>query len=206
LTVAHAARTRPERGAVLVEAAFVIPILLMFIFGVIDFGWTFNQYTSVRQGVREGAREAAINTLPQPSSGTWTTAGCKLATPNNVPSPQTGSAPGTDFFDMMCYTKQRIGLGMDQAVRVSIVWDSSASGGWLYSADPTKVASLVVCAQYRVTSITGVYGPVVNGHVITSKTEIRIEQAPGSNIPGSTATSPIQEPAWSSWPASCLTP
>jgi Flp pilus assembly protein TadG len=189
-----------ERGAVLVEAAFVIPILLLFIFGTIDFGWTFNQYTAVRQGVREGAREAAVNTLPQPSSGTWASAGCSLAA-NNLPA----DAANADFTDMMCYTKNRIGLGMGTAVRVSIAWDSPGTG-WVYSADPTKVASLVVCAQYRVNSITGVYGPIMNGHVLTAKTEIRIEQAPASNIPTSTATSPIQESAWSSWPASCQAP
>jgi hypothetical protein len=211
-----------QRGAALVEAAIVIPVLFLIVFAVIDFGNVFYTYIAVRQGVREGAREAAITTLPGDSSG-WP--GCTLAPGNNVPS--SGGGPSTtnggeDFFDMICYTKARIGLGMGNNVRVSIAWSplptntGTANGtDWVPSTSPTAADSLVICAQYKVSSITGALSPILSGKVVTSKTEIRIEQPSISaggvtygdlNAVGTNVTTPIQEPALSSWPSSCTSP
>jgi Flp pilus assembly protein TadG len=50
-----------ERGAVVVEFALVLPIFLILVFGVIEFGWAFSQQLDVRHGAREGARLAAVN-------------------------------------------------------------------------------------------------------------------------------------------------
>ena len=46
-----------ERGAALVEFAFVLPLLLILVLGVIDFGLMINQGTLVNNASREGARE-----------------------------------------------------------------------------------------------------------------------------------------------------
>ena len=51
---------RPERGAAIVEFALVVPIFMLLVMGTIDLGATFNDYNSVRQGVREGARQAVV--------------------------------------------------------------------------------------------------------------------------------------------------
>ena len=202
-----------QRGAALVEAAIIIPVLFLIVFAVIDFGNVFYQYISVRQGVREGAREAAITTIP--GDGTW--GSCSIATPNNVPA----GAANRDFVDMMCYTKSRIGLGMDKSVRVSIAWSSlnppnTATGSdWVPSTSPSATDSLIVCAQFSVSSLTGALSPILGGKVVTSKTEIRIEQPSLSvgattygdlNAVGAGVTSPIQEPALTSWPSSCTSP
>jgi Flp pilus assembly protein TadG len=53
-------RTR-ERGAALVEFAILMPLLLLLILGIIEFGWLFGQFNDVRHGAREGARFAAVN-------------------------------------------------------------------------------------------------------------------------------------------------
>ena len=197
-------RRRSESGAVLVEAALVIPILLLFVFGTIDFGWTFNEYLSVRQGVREAAREVVITTLPQPGTGTWASNGCVLATGNNVPSPQTAANAGIDFNDMICYAKSRIGLGMGASTRVSIAWDTTT--GWTPSTTNTAIDSVVVCAQYQVNSLTGAFGAILNHYIVTSQTEIRIEVASPDIVGAIGLTSPIHEPSLSaSWPASCST-
>lgn len=60
-----------ERGASLVEFAFVAPLLVMLLFGMIEFGWLFSQNLDVRHGAREGARLAAVNFPegPPPNSG-----------------------------------------------------------------------------------------------------------------------------------------
>jgi Flp pilus assembly protein TadG len=198
-----------QRGAALVEAAIIIPVLFLIVFAVIDFGNVFYQYISVR----EGAREAAITTIP--GDGTW--GSCSLAAGNNVPA----GAANRDFVDMMCYTKSRIGLGMGSNVRVSIAWSSlnppnTATGSdWVPSTSPSATDSLIVCAQFSVSSLTGALSPILGGKVVTSKTEIRIEQPSLSvgattygdlNGVGAGVTSPIQEPALTSWPSSCTSP
>jgi Flp pilus assembly protein TadG len=50
-----------ERGATLVEFAFILPIFVLLVFGVIDFGWAFAQNLDVKQGAREGGRIVAVN-------------------------------------------------------------------------------------------------------------------------------------------------
>ena len=50
-----------ERGATLVEFAFILPIFVLFVFGVIDLGWAFAQNLDVKQGAREGGRLVAVN-------------------------------------------------------------------------------------------------------------------------------------------------
>ncbi len=52
---------RGERGANLVEFALIMPLLLLLLFGVIEFAWLFTQNLDVRHGAREGARLAAVN-------------------------------------------------------------------------------------------------------------------------------------------------
>ena len=50
-----------EKGAVLVEAAIVIPVLIIILLGIIDFGFAFNSYISLRQGTRETGRQMVVN-------------------------------------------------------------------------------------------------------------------------------------------------
>jgi len=50
-----------ERGANLVEFAILAPLLIVLIFGIIDFSWVFAQNLGVRSGAREGARIAAVS-------------------------------------------------------------------------------------------------------------------------------------------------
>ena len=49
-----------ERGAELVEFAFVLPTLLLLILGVVDFGLLFQRYEVVTNAAREGARVAIL--------------------------------------------------------------------------------------------------------------------------------------------------
>lgn len=52
---------KSERGATLVEFAIVIPVLLLFLFGIIEFGWIFNGYITLEAAAKEGARLAVID-------------------------------------------------------------------------------------------------------------------------------------------------
>jgi Flp pilus assembly protein TadG len=50
-----------ERGTSLVEFALILPLLVLFIFGTIDFGWAFTQQLAVKHAAREGVRAAVVN-------------------------------------------------------------------------------------------------------------------------------------------------
>ncbi len=47
-----------ERGTTIVEAAFVLPILLMFLLGILEFGRAYNEYQVLTNAAREAARYA----------------------------------------------------------------------------------------------------------------------------------------------------
>ena len=50
-----------ERGAVAVEMAMILPLLLLIVMGTIEFGRVLNVQVSLTQAAREGARHAAIH-------------------------------------------------------------------------------------------------------------------------------------------------
>lgn len=59
----HAARgssERSESGAAMVEFALILPLLLMLVFGTIEFGRAYNAQNTLTHAAREGAREYAI--------------------------------------------------------------------------------------------------------------------------------------------------
>lgn len=173
----HRAR---ERGATLVEFAIVSLLLFTLLFGIIEFGFQFNNYQSVRQGVREGARQGAVVRF-----GTDST--CALTS-------LTGS-PSADVQRLMCLTKNQIGLG-DGNTRVKVMLADPA----IATQQPTSYVAgnaLVVCAQTRMDSLTGMFGPLIDGEVLRSKTTIRIEQdAPTAQHDGQEAPHPGSDWSW----------
>lgn len=54
-------KLRSETGAVAVEFALVLPILLMLVLGIFEFGRAFNMQVSLSEAAREAARYAAIH-------------------------------------------------------------------------------------------------------------------------------------------------
>jgi Flp pilus assembly protein TadG len=52
---------RSERGQSLTEFALVLPLMVMLLFGIIQFGVTFNHYITLTDAVRAGARKAAVS-------------------------------------------------------------------------------------------------------------------------------------------------
>lgn len=63
---------RRDRGAVLLEFAVVAVVLFTILFGIIEFGSAFNDYQSLRQVVREGARTAVVGVAAPGCTGTAT--------------------------------------------------------------------------------------------------------------------------------------
>jgi uncharacterized protein (UPF0333 family) len=54
-------RRRGESGQVLIEFALVVPVLLLMVVGIIDFGLAFNTWNTAQNAAREGARIAAVS-------------------------------------------------------------------------------------------------------------------------------------------------
>jgi hypothetical protein len=58
---------RNQQGQSMTEFALVLPILAFLLFGVIQFGIVFNNYLTLTDAVRAGARKAAVGRrLPDP--------------------------------------------------------------------------------------------------------------------------------------------
>ena len=51
---------RNEKGQAVTEFALVLPILALLLFGIIQLGIAFNDYLSLTDAVRSGARKAAV--------------------------------------------------------------------------------------------------------------------------------------------------
>ena len=49
-----------KKGQALVELALILPILLLLVFGVVEYGRIFAAYLTVTNGSREGARIATV--------------------------------------------------------------------------------------------------------------------------------------------------
>jgi Flp pilus assembly protein TadG len=140
---------RRERGAALVEFAFVAPILFLLLFGIVEFGMAFNDYIAVRNGSREGARAAVVNDV------------------DSAPSCTITGAPGNAATRaIVCKTKNRIGLD-DDDVKVKIALDGTEIGD-----------TVTVCASYPIRSGSGLLAPLLGGKTVTSNVTMRLEQEP----------------------------
>jgi len=53
-------RSHDERGAAAVEFAIVLPVLILLIFGIVQFSIYFNRLQGLQAAAREGARVAAL--------------------------------------------------------------------------------------------------------------------------------------------------
>jgi Flp pilus assembly protein TadG len=62
--MARRGRWKDDDGAVLVEFAIAIPILLLIVWGIVDFARAYYTVNSLATAVREGGRYAAVQVAP----------------------------------------------------------------------------------------------------------------------------------------------
>ncbi|MGH3738570.1 MAG: TadE family protein [Micromonosporaceae bacterium] len=62
-----------DRGAAAVEFALLLPILLIIVFGIIDFGRMLNAQVTLTEAAREGARAESLGSDPNARVATATT-------------------------------------------------------------------------------------------------------------------------------------
>ncbi len=98
---------RDERGAAVVEFALVLPVLVLFVFGIVEFGRAYNARIELTAAVREGARAVALG------GSTLTTADIEQRTRD--------AAPGLDA-DQITVTANRcagVPMPLDATVTAS---------------------------------------------------------------------------------------
>jgi TadE-like protein len=139
-----------------VELAIVVPLFLVLVFGVLEFGLTFNDYISIRQGTREAARQGAVGNFGPTTS-------CSLT--------GLSGGPTDDVKKLMCLAKSQIGLTYSNT-RVKVLSGSSdfSSAGTFSKGD-----SLIVCTEYPVSSAAKFISPFLGSALLKTKTQMRIE-------------------------------
>jgi Flp pilus assembly protein TadG len=134
---------RNEKGQAMVEFAIVLPILLVLVFGIIQFGITFNHYLTLTDAVRVGARQASVSRLvPNPAavaearvrsaaSGSLSDANLPAALPVTVTySPLDSSGAPTQGGDVTVTAKYRYDINLLGFV---------VKSGWLTSETTERV-------------------------------------------------------------------
>ncbi len=108
-----------QRAQSLVEFSLVLPLLMILVFGIIDFGMGFHSWMTMSNAAREGARIAAthaassgsVHCSPLPASGTIERRICDTAAnlnPSKITMTVTNADPG--------------GIKSGQAVTVLVVY------------------------------------------------------------------------------------
>jgi Flp pilus assembly protein TadG len=137
--------------------ALVLPLLCMILFGVIEFGSTYNNYISLRDGVRQAARSASVGNF-------GTTTSCDL---------DGASEASTNVRRLMCLTKEQTGLDPTK-LRVKVLSaDSSFSGAGTFA----KNDGIIVCAQMATQAVTGFLSDALTGNTLRTKIAMRIERS-----------------------------
>ena len=137
-----------DLGAAAVEFALVVPILLLLVMGILDYGRFFFDSVSLRQGAREGARQAVVQQYPGKVSGAATLCGSLLTTGAKI----------------ACSTK----AASDITIGTPLVNIPTVTGGW------AQGKQLLVCMQSKEQG-TG-FVPFPAGGILKSKVYMSIEK------------------------------
>jgi Flp pilus assembly protein TadG len=108
---------RNEQGQTMTEFALVLPVLALILFAVIQFGIVFNNYVTLTDATRAGARRAAVSRQDPNRSSTVIAAVRNSASDLDssklsVPPPSSSWAPGTDVTVTATYPYSISLLGM----------------------------------------------------------------------------------------------
>ena len=119
-----------SRGQTVVEFALVLPVLLLVVFGIIDFGLTFNNVIGMRQGVSASGREAAVGQFGSNTGCTLT--GASGFTPNQK--------------ELLCEAHSLDGINSDSSTRIAIVVGNTTSSSYAVGSQVT------ICEEYQLNS------------------------------------------------------
>ena len=87
--------TRDDRGAAMVEFALIVPLLLMLLMGIIEFGRAYNTRSPSRPRPGEGARELALHKSSSDVDPRVRAAAPSVTSISQTPCPATGDGQAT---------------------------------------------------------------------------------------------------------------
>ena len=159
-----------EHAQSLVEFALIVPMLLIVVFGIIDFGMGLRAYISIASATREGARYASVGNPP----GAFSAGG----------SGECNGTTTTTTVGRVCGTINGLNLVNVQNVKVETC--DTASPPVCVTASAANMLSgksIRITADYQYHYITPVKalinfvsaGALTNYLTISSTTEMRIE-------------------------------
>ena len=96
LAAAPTRRWSSERGAELIEMVVVLPLLLLVMFGIVDFGFMFQRYVVLTNAAMEGAR---VGVLPGYLPADAQARAISYANAGGVPGPVNAIASVVPFAD-----------------------------------------------------------------------------------------------------------
>lgn len=165
---------RPDTGASAVEFALLAPVLFLVLFGIIDYGIWFADAISLRQAVRDAARQGSVENFGTSCSATGTSADLrKLAC-----SVTSGAAP----------------ISGTVAVRAVIATDPQAASGAAWKPGYT----LRVCALSQHEALLPLV-PFPSGGISRTRVDIPIEQASSAGAATRTGYAGDAPPSGADW-------
>jgi Flp pilus assembly protein TadG len=128
-------RRTNESGQAVVEFAVILPVLLMILFAILQFGIVFNNYIQVTAAAREGARKAAVSrSLGTAAAETAATTAAKAAAPGLKQTSITVTYPNSPTFAQ----------GSDVTVQVTYPYSISILGIIVKSGNLTSSTTMRV--------------------------------------------------------------
>ena len=115
---------KSEQGQTMTEFTLVVPVLLLVLFGIIQFGIVFNNYVTLTDAARAASRKGAVSRNEADPKGTCEAAG--YAAGANLQN------PGTDFI-VTCTSSSGWAAGTPITVTATYPWSINLVGFTLAS-------------------------------------------------------------------------
>ena len=189
----HRPKARPparnERGAILVEAAFVLPVMILFVMAIIEFGLAFKDLQTVFTATRVGARTASAE--PRQFGYANDVANAVKTSLSAIPSGQwqelwvykarSDGKPDTGNFTS-CGTCVRYHWDGANWIKDQDTWPASGTGSQYACGGVTPGPdALGVYLKVRHDMLTGFFGST---KTLTDNTVVRLEPLPISSCQG----------------------
>ena len=168
-----------DSGAAALEFALVVPVLLILVFGIIDYGLYFSNTLGARSGVREAARQGVVEN--------FAAGDCSSSSVNSSSGP-------ANMRKLACLAVTETGATAGETYAMATFQDDPP-GGW------SQGDMLVVCVVVTNKGVTG-YSPLPGGGTTQTALRMRVEQdsvAPSRAVPGWRAQHHGSPPGGWSW-------
>lgn len=156
---------RNEQGQSLVEFALVLPLLVILLVGILEFGWLYNGQITLTSAAREGARVAAVQDVQLTAANTYDSA-LNAQTEARITSALTNHVRGLSGLKIEEF--HFTGVNAAGVSSWSDVWNqwagasdvSPGEAGALvaYLIDSSEITEVRVLTAGRVQGLTGFFG------------------------------------------------